>query len=122
MATHEVDPAVRAMALLVQPLVPALVSGGGLSRTTDGGMLLTAARGLGSAIAQGEVVPDRYELDRDGGLKEAQAGRKYMPVGCIHGKRSARRSLFATPCLDVGPAAELGRVVGAGAGLLGRRE
>ena len=120
MATHEVDPADTAMALLIQPLVPALVSGGGLSRTADGGMLLTAARGLGSAIAQGEVVPDRYELDRNGRLREARAGRKYARVGCIHGKRSARRSLFATPCLDGGQAAELGRMLRAAEDLLGR--
>ena len=119
MATHDVDPADTAMALLIQPLIAARASGGGLSRTADGGMLLTAARGLGSALAQGEVVPDRYELDRDGRLKESQAGRKYTRIGCVHGTRSARRSLFAAPCLDETQAAELGRMLRAAEELFG---
>jgi pyruvate,water dikinase len=119
MATHDLDPADTAMALLIQPLVPARVSGGGLSLTADGGMLLTAARGLGSALAQGEVVPDRYELDRDGRLRESQAGRKYARVGCVHGTRSGRRPLFAAPCLDETQAAELGRMLRAAEELFG---
>ena len=63
MATHDLDPADTAMAVLVQPLVAASAAGGGLSQTADGGMLLiNATWGLGSSIAQGEVTPDRYEL------------------------------------------------------------
>src|ERR1700682_6024231 len=65
MATHDGSPADTAMAVLVQPLVSARVSGGGLSRTSDGDMVLNATWGLGSAIAQGEVVPDRIVLSRD---------------------------------------------------------
>src|SRR5439155_13332317 len=61
MATHGLDPADTAMAVLVQPLVSARASGGGLSRTADDGMLVSATWGLGSAIAQGEVTPDRFE-------------------------------------------------------------
>ena len=56
------DPADTAMAVLVQPLVAARASGGGLSQTADGEMLISATWGLGSAIAQGEVVPDRFVL------------------------------------------------------------
>src|SRR5438552_3500825 len=48
MATHDMDPADTAMAVLVQPLVTARVSGGGLSRTADGEMLLSGTWGLGS--------------------------------------------------------------------------
>jgi len=59
MAQHEQNPADTAMAVLVQPLVNARASGGGLSETADGQMLISATWGLGSAIAQGEVVPDR---------------------------------------------------------------
>jgi rifampicin phosphotransferase len=59
MATHELDPADTAMALILQPLVAARVSGGGLSRTAEGDMVVNAAPGPGSAIAQGEVAPDR---------------------------------------------------------------
>src|SRR5580658_9410224 len=72
MATHDIDPADTAMAILVQPLVSARASGGGLSEApgagTEGSMILSATWGLGSAIAQGEVTPDRYELSRDGAL------------------------------------------------------
>ncbi|HXF67408.1 MAG TPA: PEP/pyruvate-binding domain-containing protein, partial [Burkholderiales bacterium] len=74
MAAHGVDPAQTAMALLVQPLVAARAAGGGLSRTAEGRMLINAAAGLGTAVAQGEVAPDRYLLDREGRLLEAAAG------------------------------------------------
>src|SRR5213082_189329 len=77
MATHDASPADTAMALLVQPLVSARVSGGGLSRTSDGDMVLNATWGLGSAIAQGEVVPDRIVLSREGALRETLAGRSF---------------------------------------------
>ena len=62
MGSHDVDPATTAMAVLVQPLVDARAAGGALSQTPEGGILLTATWGLGSAIAQGEVVPDRFLL------------------------------------------------------------
>src|SRR5216110_1525242 len=54
MATHGLDAADTAMALIIQPLVAARVSGGGLSRSADGDRVINAARGPGSAIAQGE--------------------------------------------------------------------
>jgi pyruvate,water dikinase len=108
MATHGLDPAETAMALLVQPLVSARASGGGLSRTADGDMLINAAWGLGSAIAQGEVVPDRYVLDRAGTLKETAPGRKYHSIGCAHGRKALSRSLFGARCLDDQHVAELG--------------
>jgi pyruvate,water dikinase len=84
MATHDVDPAGTAMGVLVQPLVPARVSGGGLSETAGGGMRISATWGLGSAIAQGEVTPDRYELTREGKVVEIVAGLKDHVVGCEH--------------------------------------
>src|SRR5215831_5382577 len=93
MATHEASPAdfaKSAMAVLVQPLIAARVSGGGLSRSADGEMVLTAARGLGAALAQGEVVPDRFLLSRDGVLRDVTPGRVLHRTGCIHGARSLR--------------------------------
>lgn len=115
MATHDVNPAETAMAVLVQPLVAARASGGGLSRTADGGMLLSATWGLGSPIAQGEVVPDRYMLGADGELREAETGRKYHFVGCAHGReggaRAISRVLGARRCLDRDQAVELGRML-----------
>src|SRR5262245_4221828 len=111
MATHGLDPADTAMGLIVQPLVAARVSGGGLSRTADGDMIVNAAPGLGSAIAQGEVAPDRYVLDRDGKLRDAALGRKYHGVSCVHGRKALSRSLAGSRCLDAEQIAELGLLV-----------
>jgi len=111
MATHSVDPADTAMALIVQPLVAARVSGGGLSRTADGEMLINAARGPGAAIAQGEVVPDRYVLDRSGAIKRSGVGLKYRHIGCVHSAYASRKPFFAAPCLDESEVLELGRLM-----------
>ncbi|MBI2291095.1 MAG: hypothetical protein HYU73_12320 [Betaproteobacteria bacterium] len=112
MATHEIDPADTAMAVLVQPLVSARASGGGLSKTADGGMLLSATWGLGSAIAQGEVTPDRYELSREAELLNVTAGVKDHSIGCIHRAEPTTqlvpKALIAEPCLSKSRAVELG--------------
>jgi pyruvate,water dikinase len=108
MATHGLNPAHTAMALIVQPLVDARVSGGGLSRTAEGDMVVNAAPGPGSAIAQGEVAPDRYVLDRNGKVKESTLGRKYHGVACVHGRKSFSRSLAGARCLNPEQVAEIG--------------
>lgn len=115
MATHDIDPADTAMGILVQPLISARASGGGLSQSADGGMVLSATWGLGSAIAQGEVTPDRYELDHDGKLLNITPGRKDHQVGCIHREapstKAVPRSLIAKPCLSEGQAIQLGQLL-----------
>jgi pyruvate, water dikinase len=113
MATHDIDPAGTAMAVLVQPLVAARAAGGALSQTADGNMLINATPGLGSAIAQGEVTPDRYVLARDGVLQEATARPAYHAVSCVHRPPSIRRARQAAPqrCLDDAQVAELGRLL-----------
>lgn len=113
MATHEIDPADTAMAVLVQPLVAARAAGGGLSSTADGKMLINATPGLGSAIAQGEVNPDRYVLSRDGALEEAVAGPGYHAVSCVHHRPNIARPRRAQPrrCLNDAQVAELGRML-----------
>jgi len=108
MATHALDPADTAMALVVQPLVAARVSGGGLSRTAEGDMVINAASGMGSSVAQGEVAPDRYVLDRDGNFKESALGRSYHGVACLHGRKALSRSFAGSRCLDAEQIAELG--------------
>jgi len=107
MATHGLDCADTAMAILIQRLVPAGAAGGGLSRTASGEMLVNAAPGPGAAVAQGEVVPDRYVLDRAGRVKESALGRKYHALSCAHGRRAFSRVLFGAPCLDAEQLAEL---------------
>ena len=112
MATHDIDPADTAMGILIQPLVSARASGGGLSQSADGGMVLSATWGLGSAIAQGEVTPDRYELSRDGKLLGVTPGRKDHEVGCIHREepttRIVSRARSTELCLSEAQAVELG--------------
>jgi len=112
MATHGLDPADTAMAVLVQPLVRARASGGGLSRTADGGMLVSATWGLGSSIAQGEVTPDRFELGSDGDLLRVAVGSKDHSVACSHRRRPATEpvpsALAAEPCLNPAQVSEIG--------------
>jgi pyruvate,water dikinase len=113
MATHEVSAANRAMAVLVQPLVAARVSGGGLSRTADDDMVINATWGLGSAIAQGEVVPERIVLTGDGALRTAAPGLAFHRTGCAHGARRGPRPppRSAKRCLSIAQALELGRLM-----------
>ena len=112
MATHNASPAETAMAVLVQPLVPARVSGGGLSQTANGDMILNATWGLGSSIAQGEVVPERIVLTREGRHQDTALGRKYHAVGCAHnGRPLFPRALFSQPCLNEEQAIELGQIL-----------
>ena len=119
MAQHGFDPADTAMAVLVQPLIAARVSGGGLSETTDGQMLLSATWGLGTAIAQGEVVPDRIVLSRHGFVRSNEAGRKDHREACMHGAgnnagtspQPVPEALVRAPCLEAGQATALGRLM-----------
>lgn len=120
MATHDLDPADTAMALLMQPLVAAHAAGGGLSQTAEGRMLINATPGLGAAIAQGEVAPDRYELGRDGRLRESQAGMTYHQASCSHLSRLARSRPKAKICLSPAQVEELGRYLIRAEAVMGR--
>jgi pyruvate,water dikinase len=118
MANHGLNPAATAMAVLIQPLVAARASGGGLSETAEGNMLISATWGLGSAIAQGEVVPDRFVLSRQGFVRSVQAGRKDHRDTCSHGQGSSQvapqpvpEALAREPCLTPGQATQLGRLL-----------
>lgn len=111
MASHGADPADTAMALLIQPLVAARAAGGGLSKTAEGGMLINATPGLGAAIAQGEVAPDRYALGRDGTVHESQAGITYHQAHCAHRPIRPRPSSERGPCLEAEQVWELGQLM-----------
>jgi len=123
-AQRDLCPSATAMAVLIQPLVAAKVSGGGLSQTAQGSMLLTATWGLGSAIAQGEVVPDRIVLSRQGFLRTMDSGRKPHRDACSHGLTAAPQKvpeeLVTAPCLDAGQATALGRLMRKAEAILGR--
>ena len=114
MENHGLNPAETAMAVLIQPTVAARASGGGLSETAEGQMLLSATWGLGSAIAQGEVVPDRIVLSRQGFVRKIEAGRKDHRDTCGHAGTATQavpKELAREPCLDAGQAVTLGRML-----------
>ena len=111
MATHDLDPANTAMALLMQPLVAARTAGGGLSQSAEGGMLINATPGLGAAIAQGEVAPDRYELGRNGALRDSHAAIDYHQAGCVHLPRLSKAPARKKMCLSTAQVEELGQLM-----------
>jgi pyruvate, water dikinase len=113
MATHDIDPSETAMGLIIQPLVQARAAGGALSQTAGGDLLINATPGLGAAIAQGEVTPDRYVLDRNAVLKETVAApTQYHALSCAHRPALAPRNRkVADPCLTPAQATELGQYV-----------
>jgi pyruvate,water dikinase len=111
------------MAVLIQRLVPARAAGGALSRTPDGGLLLSGAWGLGATVAHGEVVPDRFHLAPDGSLRGIEPGVKDRLVACAGDAgpwvRPVDPALVAAPCLTEPEATALGRLVVAAEALLG---
>ena len=114
MDNYGLSPAETAMAVLIQPTIDARASGGGLSETAEGQMLLSATWGLGSAIAQGEVVPDRIVLSRSGFVREIEAGRKNHRDTCAHGVAAPQlvpQEMASAPCLTPGEAVTLGRLL-----------
>jgi pyruvate,water dikinase len=114
MDNHGLSPADTAMGVLIQPLVPASASGGGLSETAEGHMLISATWGLGSAIAQGEVVPDRIVLSKSGFLRTVDPGRKAHRDTCAHGVSAPElvpKDMVSEPCLTAGQAVMLGRLL-----------
>jgi pyruvate,water dikinase len=123
MRAHEIDPARTAMAVLVQRMIEAEAAGGALSQTPDDELMITGTWGLGSAIAQGEVVPDRFVLRRDGAFDRVEAGRKDRRVSADASEgpvtRAVPRHLVEAPCLTEREAVELGKLVLAAEATLG---
>jgi pyruvate,water dikinase len=121
MDRHGLSPAGTAMAILIQPLIDARTSGGGLSESGEGQIILSATWGLGSSIAQGEIVPDRIVLSRAGFLRSNDAGRKVRRDRCGHDAservncgalpEAVPPELVDEPCLDAGAAVALGRLL-----------
>jgi pyruvate,water dikinase len=115
MDNHGLSPSDTAMGVLIQPLIAARASGGGLSETVEGQMLISATWGLGSTIAQGEVVPDRIVLTRQGFVRRIEAGRKDHRDTCGHGgiatPQAVASELVTKPCLEAGEATTLGRMM-----------
>jgi pyruvate,water dikinase len=109
MAAHDASPAETAMAVLVQPLVAVRAAGGALSRTAEGDIVINATAGLGSSIAQGEVVPDRFVVTQGGRLLGRSPGRRYHAVSCKH-RGGAAKIFESEPCLDESRALDLAEI------------
>jgi pyruvate,water dikinase len=100
-----------AMAVVVQRLVPAGVSGVLFTHdpmAPDGkGMLVEASWGLGESVVSGKVTPDRFHLEPDTGkVREAQVAVKKLLVG-PNGEEAVPEDRQSVPCLDAGKLAEL---------------
>jgi pyruvate,water dikinase len=112
---HRVDLARAAVGVLLQPLLPATAAGGALSRSADGRLVVTGAWGLGPAVADGGVVPDRWVFSRRGPTLVAfEPGRKTLRLGGspgvgTHWERVPREHVGA-PCLDEHQARDVARL------------
>ncbi len=87
MAQHDLDPAGTAMAVLVQPLVAARVSGGGLSETAEGHMLLVRHLGTGLGDRAGRSGAGSHRAD----APRFRPLERRRPQGSPRGLRSWRR-------------------------------
>ena len=114
MRAYEIDPAQSAMPILIQRMVEAEAAGGAFSLTPNDQIVLTGTWGLGSAIAQGEVIPDRYLLRRDASVEAVEPGRKehlITAAGAGPRWRAVERERVEAPCLTDIEARALARLV-----------
>src|SRR5262249_56243471 len=77
--------------------------------------VVRGAWGVGWGRAQGEVVPGRIVLSRQGFLRTVDAGRKHHRDSCGHGAgampQAVPSELVSAPCLDAAQAVTLGRMM-----------
>jgi pyruvate,water dikinase len=113
-----VDESGLAMAVVIQQMVPAEVSGVLFTRDPldpEGRrMLVEASWGLGESVVSGRVTPDRYHLEHDtGAVLQRHIARKAMQMTAV-GVEPVPEARREQPCLDdaqLAELAELGRRV-----------
>lgn len=99
------------MAVLLQELVPARIAGVLFTRDPVSGedvLVIEAALGLGEVVVAGEVIPDRFRLDRHGRVLERAVGEQdeaLFVTGSVVRRTAVTRD--ATPCLDAASLAAL---------------
>jgi pyruvate, water dikinase len=101
-----VSPAVR-IGVVIQEMVAADAAGVLFTRNPITGaneIVVEATWGLGEAIVQGLVIPDRYRVARNGEVLEQRSGFKQLavrqhPGGQTH-QEPLSRELAEKPCLD----------------------
>ena len=116
MAQHGLDPAGTAMAVLVQPLVAARASGGGLSETADGQMLSQRHLGtrLGDRPRRSGARPHRAHppwLRAQRTTPAASITAKPALHGAAPAPQAVPDALVSAPCLEAGQATTLGRLM-----------
>jgi pyruvate,water dikinase len=104
------------MAVLVQTTIAARAAGTALSVDAPGTMVITAAWGLGRAVADGAVVPDWWRLERAGlTVRERRPGHKSIAArldrtsGEVWRRQSRQRAV--EPCLEDSTLGRLGALV-----------
>jgi len=105
-----------AIAVLVQRLVDAEVSGVAFTRdplTGEDAVVVDASWGLGEAVVSGWVTPDRYRLARNGELLQRHVAAKRVRAApsVPGGRERVPDELVRAPCLDGAALAELARLV-----------
>jgi pyruvate,water dikinase len=105
------DDAEMAMAVVVQRLVPAEISGVLFTRDpldAEGRrMLVEASWGLGESVVSGKVVPDRYTLDRETGTVLERHIHAKTTMITAHGPEPVPPEKQDAACLDDARLAEL---------------
>ncbi|MGN7199207.1 PEP/pyruvate-binding domain-containing protein [Arthrobacter sp. SAFR-044] len=111
-----VDPAGAAMAVVVQEMVRADAAGVMFTAnpvTGEGNeVLIDASPGLGEAVVAGEVIPERYVLDRAGGIRAFSRGWHEVVIraGAEGGTERSVGTGDSVPGIGSGQAAELARL------------
>jgi pyruvate,water dikinase len=97
------------VAVLVQPLVAAEVSGVMFTRDPVTGvdeLVVEASWGLGEPVVGGLVTPDSYRIGPDGSERDRRLGRKSLSITPVDGGGTEERDVDPTrardPCLDDG--------------------
>ena len=95
------------VAVLVQPLVAAEVSGVMFTRDPLTGvdeLVIEASWGLGESVVGGLVTPDSYRIGPDGSERDRRLGRKSVSITPVDGGGTEERDVDPTrardPCLD----------------------
>ena len=94
-ATHGIDGSTVHMAVVVQEMVASEISGVAFTANPITGrkdeLIIESSFGMGAAIVDGRVTPDRYIVERDGMLRERRiADKRFMVAPHVDAGREAR--------------------------------
>ena len=109
---HGIEDAQLAMAVVVQAMVDAEVSGVMFTRSPTGGdeLVIESNWGLGESVVSGEITPDHFMLSRETGnlIRETVVSKRKMIVP--EGVQAVPIGQREIPSLQRGQVAELGKL------------